>query len=95
VVWFGEALPGDAMAAARDAVGRCDLFFSIGTSGTVQPAASFADQARSNGARVVVVNPDVSGFASRAQVLLQGPSGRILPALVEKAWPETGSRQGG
>ena len=93
VVWFGEALPMAAMEAARDALSRCDIFFSIGTSGTVQPAASFADQARSNGATVVVVNPDVSGFTARAQVLLQGPSGKVLPALVAKTWPPAGLRR--
>ncbi len=87
VVWFGEALPAAALAATRKALESCDLFFSVGTSGTVQPAASFADRARSNGAVVAVVNPDVSPFVSRAEFLLQGPSGTILPALLEAAWP--------
>ena len=87
VVWFGEALPGAALAAARDAIESCDLFFSIGTSGMVQPAASFSHRAQGRGATVAIINPDVSNFVSRSQVLIQGPSGRVLPALLEKAWP--------
>jgi NAD-dependent protein deacetylase/lipoamidase len=87
VVWFGESLPEEAIAAAREAVLGCDLFLSIGTSGTVYPAASFLDEARSCGARAAVVDPDVSRFAGRADFLLQGPSGKVLPALVERAWP--------
>jgi NAD-dependent deacetylase len=87
VVWFGESLPVQAIAAAREAVERCDLFFSIGTSGTVQPVASFVEWARTRGATVVIINPEVSPFVARGQILLRGPSGRILPALLERAWP--------
>jgi len=95
VVWFGEALPASALAAAWDAAESCDLFFSIGTSGMVQPAASLSHQAQSRGATVAIINPDVSNFVSRSQVLIQGPSGRVLPALLEKAWPESGTTHAG
>ena len=91
VVWFGEPLPASALAAARDAIESCDLFFAIGTSGMVQPAASFTHRAQARGATVAIINPDVSNFASRSQVLVQGPSGRVLPALLEKAWPASGT----
>ena len=91
VVWFGEALPASAVSAAQDAVETCDLFFSIGTSGMVQPAASFVHAAQARGATVAIINPDVSGFASRSRILVQGPSGRVLPALLEKAWPGSGA----
>jgi NAD-dependent deacetylase len=91
VVWFGEPLPASALAAARDAIESCDLFFAIGTSGMVQPAASFTHRAQARGATVAIINPDVSNFASRSQILVQGPSGRVLPALLEKAWPASGT----
>ena len=42
VVWFGEALPAEALEEAFHAARECDLFFSIGTSSLVQPAASLA-----------------------------------------------------
>jgi len=87
VVWFGEPIPVRAMETAREAVEACNLFFTIGTSGTVQPAASFARWAHGRGATVVVINLETSPFASEGWNLLQGPSGRILPELLEMAWP--------
>ncbi len=50
VVWFGEALPVRAFEEALEAARGCDLFFSVGTSGLVQPAASLALDALQNGA---------------------------------------------
>src|SRR5262245_45589091 len=35
VVWFGEALPAQALAAAEAAAQDCEVFFSIGTSALV------------------------------------------------------------
>jgi len=45
VVWFGEALPAAAMAQATRDTEACDLFFSIGTSSIVFPAAGLMDTA--------------------------------------------------
>lgn len=54
VVWFGEMpLHMDTIAQA---LARCDLFVSIGTSGQVYPAAGFAAQAAQYGARTVEIN---------------------------------------
>src|SRR2546430_4230245 len=39
VVWFGEMLPIDALETAVTAAENCDVFFSIGTSSVVYPAA--------------------------------------------------------
>jgi NAD-dependent deacetylase len=41
VVWFGELLPLEALEQAENASHTCDLFFVVGSSGVVQPAASF------------------------------------------------------
>lgn len=40
VVWFGEMLPADVLLRAQNAAENCDLFFSIGTSAAVYPAAA-------------------------------------------------------
>ncbi len=61
VVWFGELLPAAALEAATNAAKQCDVFFSIGTSGIVEPAASLAYRALSRGATVVIINLDVVG----------------------------------
>jgi NAD-dependent deacetylase len=39
VVWFGELLPIEAITGGEDAARRCDIFFSVGTSAEVYPAA--------------------------------------------------------
>jgi NAD-dependent protein deacetylase/lipoamidase len=88
VVWFGEALPPGALAAARDAAATCDLFFSIGTSGVVEPAASLPFLALKRGAVVVIVNPEFRASPGPTLYGLSGPAGRVLPALVRAAWPE-------
>ncbi len=82
VVWFGESIPESAMHAADSAVRGCDLFFSIGTSSLVWPAAGFAEAARQQGASVVEINLDATPLSSQADFCLQGKSGTLLPELV-------------
>ncbi|MDQ3965615.1 MAG: NAD-dependent deacylase [Actinomycetota bacterium] len=85
VVWFGEALPADALAEAFNAARSCDLFFSVGTSGLVQPAASLPFEALRHGAVVVEVNPDETPLTRQADYALRGRAGEVLPALVKTA----------
>jgi NAD-dependent deacetylase len=86
VVWFGEMLPPAAMEAAAHAASTCDVFFSIGTSSLVEPAASLARVALQHGAAVVEVNPTATPLTSRATFVLQGASGEVLPALIKAVW---------
>lgn len=84
VVWFGENLPAGALRAADEAIRNCDTILVVGTSGVVQPAASFAFQARRRGARVVEVNPQETPISQVADVSLRGPAGTELPALLSE-----------
>jgi NAD-dependent deacetylase len=86
VVWFGESLPRDQLESAVAAARSCDVFFSIGTSGVVQPAASLAFAARNRGAVVVEVNAESTPLTLKADYVLRGKSGEILPQLVEAVW---------
>jgi NAD-dependent deacetylase len=86
VVWFGEMLPPAALEAAAEAANTCDVFFSIGTSGLVEPAASLARVALQRGAAVVEINPTITPLTSRATFVLPGAAGEILPALVKAVW---------
>jgi NAD-dependent deacetylase len=86
VVWFGETLPRDQLEAAVQAARSCDVFFSIGTSGVVQPAASLAFAAHNRGAMVVEVNAEATPLTSKANYVFHGKSGEILPQLVEAVW---------
>jgi len=82
VVWFGESLPRAQLEAAVEATRTCDVFFSIGTSGVVQPAASLAFAAHNRGAIVVEINAEVTPLTPKADFVLQGKLGEILPELV-------------
>ena len=84
VVWFGEMLPTAALAAAEEAISGCDLMMVVGTSGVVQPVASFASWAKGNGAKVVEVNLEPTPISELADVSLFGKSGEILPTLIEE-----------
>jgi NAD-dependent deacetylase len=86
VVWFGESLPRAELEAAVIASRACDIFFSIGTSGVVQPAASLASQARNNGAVIVEINAEPTPLTDRTDFALQGKSGEILPEMVSATW---------
>lgn len=86
VVWFGEALPRDELEAAVKASRACQVFFSIGTSGVVQPAASLAHAARNNGSVVVEINAEPTPLTPKVDFAFHGKSGEILPELVKAAW---------
>jgi NAD-dependent deacetylase len=83
VVWFGEMIPADALLQADAAAADCDAFLSIGTSSLVYPAAGLAESALRRGVPVIEVNPNPTDLAAHAHVVLAGPSGQVLPALLE------------
>jgi NAD-dependent deacetylase len=86
VVLFGEDLPRATWDLAIDAAERCDLLLSIGTSHQVYPAAGIPSMVSARLKPVVVVNTravDNLPFA----LLIRGRAQRVLPALVDAAWP--------
>jgi NAD-dependent deacetylase len=83
VVWFGEPLPAAALESARHAAADCEIFFSVGTSALVYPAADLPRVARDAGALLVEINPDDTALSALADFALRGPAGALLPALLE------------
>jgi len=77
VVWFGE-MPLE-MERIHAALERCDLFVSIGTSGSVYPAAGFVQTAGMCGARTVELNLEPSEGATLFEETVYGPAARIVP----------------
>lgn len=83
VVWFGEMLPQNEYARAQQAAVNCDVMLVIGTSGLVYPAAGLPMSAEIAGATVIEINPELTDISRIAHISLRGPSGLILPQLVE------------
>jgi NAD-dependent deacetylase len=81
VVWFGEALPADAMNQALANAHNCDVCFSIGTSTLVQPAASLPFVALEAGAVVIEVNPNATSLSSRADFSLRLTAAEALTEI--------------
>ncbi len=79
---FGQQLDAAVLEAALAAAQRCELFLAIGTSLTVQPAASLCGYAQRAGARLVIVNAEPTSLDDRADAVLRGPIGEILPRLI-------------
>lgn len=87
VVWFGEAMPVAEWHTGSRAAWDCEVFFSIGTSSVVQPAASLPYRALEQRATVIEINPEPTALSEMAGVYsLPGKSGEVLPALVEAVW---------
>jgi NAD-dependent deacetylase len=85
VVWFEEMLPEDVWGQAVAAASLCRCFLVVGTSAVVYPAAGLIGMARARGCPVVEVNLKPTAVSHRVDVGLYGPSGEILPRLVERA----------
>ncbi len=81
IVWFGE-VPMQ-MDLIYDALERCDLFLSIGTSGHVYPAAGFVEIANSVGAETVEINLEPSKKQSAFDRHIYGPATREVPGFVD------------
>jgi NAD-dependent deacetylase len=91
VVWFGEALPQEALVLAYEEATFCDLFISVGTSALVYPAAGLIELAHQAGACLIEVNPEPTPFSHLMDLRLAAPAGEALPALVaaieRSRWP--------
>lgn len=83
VVWFGEMLPQHVLQEAFGAAERCDIFFSIGTSAVVHPAASLPIVAKQHGAYLIEINPEATPLTAIADESLRGASGEILPVIMK------------
>ena len=82
VVWFGE-MPFfmDEIAVA---MAEADLFVSIGTSGSVYPAAGLVHEARARAIPAVELNLEPSENAASFSDGRYGQAGEIVPVWVEE-----------
>ena len=80
VVWFGE-IPLE-MNRIQQALERCDLFLSIGTSGQVYPAAGFYQIASQHGAHTVEINLEATDSQFDSQYY--GMAGTVVPQYVNE-----------
>jgi len=80
VVWFGESLDPGIVARASAAT-HCEVFFTIGTSAVVYPAAGFVDEAHRNGAYTVEINPEATPASGAVSESIRGSAETVLEHL--------------
>jgi NAD-dependent deacetylase len=84
-VFFGEAIPADALTRADQESNSCDLMLVVGTSAEVQPAATMPHIAKNAGAKVVEINISETPFTGNvSDYIIKGPAGEILERLLNK-----------
>lgn len=59
----------------------CDVFFTIGTSSLVYPAASLVHEAKARGAYTVEINVEATPASRLLNVALEGPAEQTLDKL--------------
>ena len=85
IVWFGEALDPEEMLRVQIFMLQASkhrlVFLAAGTSGAVYPAAGFVDATTRLGAETWLVNAEPAENTAAFKHFVQGPSGKVLPAL--------------
>ncbi|RBI62252.1 NAD-dependent protein deacetylase [halophilic archaeon] len=84
VVLFGERLPETDLSMARSWAKRADVFLAVGSSLTVEPAASLPRIASRSDATTAVVNLEPTPFDERAAFVLRRDVTDVLPALADR-----------
>jgi NAD-dependent deacetylase len=82
-VMFGQPLDENVFARATAAARAAELFLAIGSTLTVEPAASLCAIAARSGARLVIVNRDPTPYDPIATATITEPIGDAVPAIVD------------
>jgi NAD-dependent deacetylase len=82
-VMFGQALDARVLSRAAAAAAAADVFLAIGSTLTVEPAASLCAVAVRAGSPLVIVNRDATPYDTLATALIREPISTAVPAIVD------------
>lgn len=83
VVLFGERLPESKLLEAQSVSRNADVFLAIGSSLSVEPAASLPRHALEHGGALLIINLDRTELSDRADYEFRVDVTDVLPALTE------------
>ena len=83
-VMFGQPLDPEVFGRALAAAEAADLFLAIGSTLTVEPAASLCAVAAESGARLIIINRDPTPYDPTATTVISKPIGEAVPALIDQ-----------
>jgi NAD-dependent deacetylase len=88
IVWFEDPLDMETVQEAIEAIAACDCLISIGTSGSVYPAAELPFLARRAGALMVEINTEETQLSPYFDVRLRGLATEMLASIFPEGFPE-------
>jgi NAD-dependent deacetylase len=83
-IMFGQPLDPDVFARAGQAAATCDVFLAVGSTLTVEPAASLCGLAVQAGAALVIVNRDPTPYDAVAAEVVRDPIGEAVPRIARQ-----------
>jgi NAD-dependent deacetylase len=89
-VMFGQPLDPDVFTRAGRAAAACDVFLAVGSTLTVEPAASLCRVAVAAGAALVIVNRDPTPYDPLAAQVIRDPIGEAVPRIARQLRDGTG-----
>ena len=84
IVNFGDPLPMDELEESMRVSESSDVFFVIGSSLVVNPAASMPGIAWRNGAKLIILNKGETPYDGEADLRFFDQIGEVLPKIVMK-----------
>jgi NAD-dependent deacetylase len=82
VCWFGET--PYSMDRIFEQLRICNLLLTVGSSGVVEPAASFVRMARINKARAIYIGPEEPANKAFFDEVVLGKAAQVLPDLLQQ-----------
>ncbi|CAB4614350.1 unannotated protein [freshwater metagenome] len=80
-ILFGQPLDQDVMARAMEASTNCEVFIAVGSSLSVFPAANTLPRAKNSGAKVIIVNGQLTEMDHYADVVVNSEISEVLPQI--------------
>jgi NAD-dependent deacetylase len=90
IVFFGELLPADTVAAAHRHVDSADLMLVAGSSLKVTPVSQLPMSVIDRGGKVIIVNYTPTYIDPWASLVINDDVATVLPRIVEacdETWP--------
>lgn len=84
IVNFGDPLPEDELNEAIERSAEADVFFVIGSSLVVTPAANMPGIAKKNGAKLIILNLEETPYDQIADLRFFNKISKVLPPIMEK-----------
>lgn len=84
IVNFGDPLPFDELQESIRRSERADVFFVIGSSLVVTPAANMPGIAKENGAKLILLNKGATPYDDVADIRFDNLIEDVLPPIIDK-----------